>query len=205
MTRGPRTKSSPGSPCGILLSRLSGSAMRTSTPGTGRPALEMFLRSSSGDLARSLCLATYLPRLQRGLVSVMPQPWRNSTFRLSMYQAIISSGGAEPPHVTRRSLRTSASFATPRLSMAARTPCQTAGTPQLKWTPQSAKQSRRLSGSMKRPLKTVRAPSVMRMKGTPQLSTWNIGTKGSTTSEPLMPSWSAPHDARVCRYVERWL
>mmetsp|Transcript_97657 Transcript_97657/g.291664 ORF Transcript_97657/g.291664 Transcript_97657/m.291664 type:complete len:341 (+) Transcript_97657:97-1119(+) len=205
MTQGPRTRSSPARPCGMSLSRFPGSATRASTPGSRRPARLVLLRSSSGPLERSLCLATLLPRHPRGFVSVMPQPWTNSTLSSSPNQAIISGGGAEPPHVSVRSFRAPATLATPRFSMAWRTPRQTVGTPRLKWTPQSSMQSRRLSASMKRPLKTVRVPSIMRTNGTPQLSTWNMGTKGSTTSEPLMPSWSAPHDARVCRYVERWL
>mmetsp|Transcript_6711 Transcript_6711/g.18940 ORF Transcript_6711/g.18940 Transcript_6711/m.18940 type:complete len:206 (+) Transcript_6711:1053-1670(+) len=205
MIQGPRTRSSPGWPWGMSSSMFSGFAMRTSTPGRFRPALVMFLKSSSLVLERSLYLATCLPSEPRGLVSVMPQPWRNSTPSFSRYHAIISGGGAEPPHVSMRSFVTSAIFATPRFSTAARTPCQTVGTPMLTWTCQSIMQSRRLSASMKRLLRTVRTPSIKFTKGTPQLSTWNIGTKGNTTSEPLRPSWSAPEAAKVCRYVDRWL
>mmetsp|Transcript_6712 Transcript_6712/g.18949 ORF Transcript_6712/g.18949 Transcript_6712/m.18949 type:complete len:206 (+) Transcript_6712:1053-1670(+) len=205
MIHGPLTSSSPGSPRSMSCSMFSGFAIRTSTPGRCRPALVMFSKSSSELLERSLYLATRLPSEHKGLVSVNPQPWINSTFSFSRYHAIISGGGAAPPQVSMRNLMTSAILATPRFSTAARTPCQTVGTPMLTWTCQSIMQSRRLSASMKRLLRTVRTPSIKFTKGTPQLSTWNIGTKGNTTSEPLRPSWSAPEAAKVCRYVDRWL
>mmetsp|Transcript_10550 Transcript_10550/g.32864 ORF Transcript_10550/g.32864 Transcript_10550/m.32864 type:complete len:295 (+) Transcript_10550:305-1189(+) len=199
MIQGPRTSNSPASPCGSSLSRFSGFAMRTSTPGNGRPALAIFLKSTSGLEERSLCFAMRRPRLPRGFVSVMPQPCRNSTPKRSRYHAMSSGGGAEPPHVSILSCKLWRACSTPRFSMAPRMPCQTVGTPVLKCTSQSTMASRRLSGSMRRPVKTVRAPSIRLTKGTPQLSTWNMGTKGSTTSEPRIPSWSAPLEASVCR------
>mmetsp|Transcript_39916 Transcript_39916/g.114026 ORF Transcript_39916/g.114026 Transcript_39916/m.114026 type:complete len:283 (-) Transcript_39916:696-1544(-) len=199
MIQGPRTSSSPAWPRGSSRSRFSESAMRTWTPGMGRPAFVMFAKSSSGLLVRSLCLATRRPRLPRGLVSVMPQPCRNSTPSWSRYQAIMSGAGAEPPQVSIRSLKPSRTFWTPLFSIAARTPCQTVGTPVLSCTPQSSMQSSRLSGSMKRPLKTMRAPTIRQENGSPQLRTWNMGTNGRMTCEPLSPSWSAPALASVCK------
>ena len=41
----------------------------------------------------------YLPNVPMGDVSVMPQPCMKSTLNSFLYHAIISGGGAEPPHI----------------------------------------------------------------------------------------------------------
>mmetsp|Transcript_17504 Transcript_17504/g.39663 ORF Transcript_17504/g.39663 Transcript_17504/m.39663 type:complete len:299 (-) Transcript_17504:794-1690(-) len=162
MIHGPRTRTSPASPCGRSLSRSSVSTIFNSTPGMGMPALAMFPKRASGLFERSECTATRFATVPRGLVSVIPQTWVNSTPSLSRYQPIISAGGDEPPQTSDLSFSFAAAFSTPNFSMAVRTPCQTVGTPVLSRTSQSMTVFRRLSGSMKRPVKTVRAP-VMRL------------------------------------------
>mmetsp|Transcript_75504 Transcript_75504/g.209789 ORF Transcript_75504/g.209789 Transcript_75504/m.209789 type:complete len:206 (-) Transcript_75504:738-1355(-) len=205
MIHGPRTRSSPGSPGRTSALRSSALAMRTSTPGKGRPALVMFPKSASGLFERSSYFATRLPTLPSGFVSVMPQPCRNSTLRFSPYQRIISGGGAEPPQVSRRNRCFCRTASKPIFSMAPRTPCHTVGTPVLSSTCQSSIRFKRDSGSMNRPVKTMRVPSMRPMKGTPQLNTWNIGTKGHTVIDPEIPSWSGAIPLSVWRYVDRWL
>ena len=76
----------------------------------------------------------------------------------------------------------------PRFSTANRMPCHTVGTPVLSSTPQSSMHCSVDSGSMNLPVMTILQPSMRPTKGTPQLSTWNIGTKGSTTCDPRRPS-----------------
>mmetsp|Transcript_36257 Transcript_36257/g.93491 ORF Transcript_36257/g.93491 Transcript_36257/m.93491 type:complete len:260 (-) Transcript_36257:688-1467(-) len=199
MIHGPRHRSSPGSPCGISLSRSSAFAMRNSTPGTGSPALTMLPKRASLLLPRSLNFATFLARQPRGLVSVIPQPCRKSTPSASPYQAISAEGGAEPPHVSVLSFSTERIFSTPLFSTEAFMPCQTVGTPVLSSTSQSIMHCRVDSGSMNLPVMTILQPNMSPVKGTPQLSTWNIGTNGSTTIAPVTPNWSAPAVAIVCK------
>mmetsp|Transcript_91499 Transcript_91499/g.296149 ORF Transcript_91499/g.296149 Transcript_91499/m.296149 type:complete len:246 (+) Transcript_91499:472-1209(+) len=188
MIHGPRISSSPGVPRGISLSRSSESAMRISTPGIGKPAFVMLLKSSVVLLVRSLCFTMRLPTLPRGFVSVMPHPWRKSTPRLSANHRIIAAGGDDPPQVKTFRCKNLAIFSRPRFMMAPFTPCHTVGTPVLNWIFQSTMASRSESGSINLPVKTIRVPNIKAVNGTPQLKTWNIGTNGKITCEPLRPN-----------------
>mmetsp|Transcript_112912 Transcript_112912/g.324529 ORF Transcript_112912/g.324529 Transcript_112912/m.324529 type:complete len:265 (+) Transcript_112912:428-1222(+) len=199
VTHGPRTSSSPGEPAGTSLSKSSGSAMRTSTPGKGMPAFTQLPNSSSAPFVVSVYFATRRPMEPKGFVSVMPQPWRNSTPSWSRYHLIISGGGADPPHVSIFKANAFFTFRTPCFMMAPRMPCHTVGTPVLMCTLHSTIELKSESGSMNLPVRMVRAPSVSTLKGTPQLSTWNIGTKGSTQWAPESPKASAPTEVSVWR------
>mmetsp|Transcript_14548 Transcript_14548/g.36955 ORF Transcript_14548/g.36955 Transcript_14548/m.36955 type:complete len:270 (-) Transcript_14548:781-1590(-) len=171
MIHGPRTKSSPACPRTTSRSRLSESAMRTSTPGTGMPAFTILLNNSSGVFVKSQCFTTLLANAPRGFVSVMPHPCKNSTPSVSQYHCIICAGGAEPPHVRVLRCNSFANLSTPRFVMAAWTPCHTVGTPVLNCTFQSSIASSVESGSINLPVKTMRVPNINVVKGTPQLST----------------------------------
>mmetsp|Transcript_75960 Transcript_75960/g.219362 ORF Transcript_75960/g.219362 Transcript_75960/m.219362 type:complete len:206 (+) Transcript_75960:683-1300(+) len=205
MTHGPRTSNSPGSPAGTSLSKSSGSAMRTSTPGMGMPAFVQLPNSSSGRFVVSLYFATRRATEPMGFISVMPQPCCNSTPNWSMYHLIMSGGGADPPQIKRSSAKSLLTLATPRFMIAPRTPCHTVGTPVLIRTFQSTIALNSVSGSMCLPVKMVRAPIISTVKGMPQLRTWNMGTKGRTQCAPERPQQSAPTEARVWMYVDLWL
>mmetsp|Transcript_39868 Transcript_39868/g.85371 ORF Transcript_39868/g.85371 Transcript_39868/m.85371 type:complete len:260 (-) Transcript_39868:707-1486(-) len=197
--QGPFTRSSPLSPRGMSLSRLSGSAILKVRPGMLKPALVQFLSLASEDNAMSLNFAVCLAIKANGFVSVIPHPWTICTPNLSAYHFIIALAGAEPPQVRVLSASCAFTLSMPLFSMMPCTPCQTVGTPLLNVTFQSMKQSNRESGSMYFPLKIMRVPSMVVTKGTPQARTWNIGTTGRTTSAPERPRLSAPPDARVWR------
>jgi hypothetical protein len=80
-----------------------------------------------------------------GLVSVMPQPCRNSVEYSSQNQRIISLGGAEPPQMMRR---TRQSYAERSFSSIPRTVCHTVGTAAEKVAFQSLQMARVSVGAM---------------------------------------------------------